>query len=192
MHIFALETDLEKLKRALLSPGEREVLSVRFHPALFYLRALWALLLTLLLALFSAMIWQFGIPLLWVIVVAVIVWCVFIFMRVVRALIDWRYDLLMVTTDKIVVIDQSSVLHSSVRQMNIENLATVHSETQMLNLFPFGRLCFDLKEGIGARLCLPYIPRAERVASEVSQAIRQFQLRRSGMDPAVQQPAQSA
>ena len=49
MHIFALETDIEKLKKSLLSPGEKEIATIRYHGLRLFMRVLGHAFLTLLL-----------------------------------------------------------------------------------------------------------------------------------------------
>jgi hypothetical protein len=104
-----------------------------------------------------------------------LLWLGFVFPGLIRAYIDWRFDAIVVTNDNVIILDQTSIFHSEVRQMHLENFASVNASTQFWNIFPFGQVCFDLKEGIGQRVCLRYIPRAEEVAFKLSNAVRAFQ-----------------
>ncbi|TSC58438.1 MAG: hypothetical protein Greene041619_662 [Candidatus Peregrinibacteria bacterium Greene0416_19] len=179
MRLFALETDTGKLCESLLADQECPMLTVRFHGFLFFLRFVVAMLLTLLLAGIAVVASEVGLPLLWAIGLAFVLWFVAIFFRLLKAYIDWKFDLLFVTDEKIVLVNQTSIVHRIVRQMNLENLASVHAETQYWNLLPFGIVCFDLKEGTGQKMCLKYIPEAERVAKVVGEVLVQFQRRQA-------------
>jgi GNAT superfamily N-acetyltransferase len=59
-----------------------------------------------------------------------------------------------VTNEEVVFVDQSSLFHIKIRQMNLDNVASVSAESQFWNIFPFGKIHFDLKEGVGSSLTL--------------------------------------
>ena len=174
MKIFALETNLEKLKSRFLSADEHEILFVRFHPFLFILRLVGQLLITAVLVAIGVWLVSFGFPWEWVAGTLVVIWFFLCFIPIFKAYIDWQYDFLMVTNEKVVIVNQTSVTHADINQLQIENFATVNTSTQFFNIFPFGKVCFDLKEGTGTRFCLKYIPDAVRVAAEISDSIEGF------------------
>ncbi|MBI1813246.1 hypothetical protein HY285_05445 [Candidatus Peregrinibacteria bacterium] len=180
MQIFALETNREKFNRSFLSADEAVILCVRFHPFLLLTRFLLACLSTAILVGVLWILWIVGVPLPWLTISGAIVWFFFIFLRIVGAYIDWRYDVVLLTNEKLVVVNQASIFRREIRQMNLENLASVTVETQFWNIFPFGVLCFDLKEGTGQRLSLTYIPHAAKVASVISDALTLYERRRTG------------
>lgn len=186
MHIFALETDVEKLKRQFLSAEEQEVRTVFHHPLQFVLKALRQLLITVALVALGVLLVSFGLPAWPVIWAMLAAWFLVVFFPLLRAYIDWKYDFILLTTDKVVVVDQSSLFHRKVTPMNLENFASVSAETQFLNIFPFGILHGSLKEGTGVELRLRYIPHAAEVAALISDTVTQFQrrkdLRRYGDD----------
>ena len=49
-----------------------------------------------------------------------------------------------------------------------------------------GKLWFDLKEGTGQRMVLPFVPRARAVASTIANIVMDFQGRRAVKAPNVQ------
>lgn len=187
MRIFALETDREKLRRRFLSEGEREIRTISFHGFRFFLRMLWDIFWAIIVILFVLGVSSVGLPLSWVAIAAGIPWFLFMFASLLKAYIDWRYDFILITTDKVIVVDQSSLFHQKVTPMNLENFASVSAETQFWNLFPFGILHFNLKEGAGNGVKLRYIPHVHDAASVISDAITTFQrrkdLRRYGGGP---------
>jgi hypothetical protein len=178
MRIFALETNVEKAARKFLSPGEQEQFIIRYHPFLFFIRALRQTFVTLVLLTVAIGLGYLQVPALWLSVAFVVFWLAFVLPALLRAYIDWRFDAIVVTNDNVIIIDQSSIFHTEVRQMHLENFASVNASTQFWNIFPFGQVCFDLKEGIGQKVCLRYIPRAEEIAFRLSNIVRTFQ--RSG------------
>ena len=178
MRIFALETDNEKLQCNFLTENEELMLVVRFHGFLFFVKAFVSFIFTIVLVLLGWGAWNLGMPGSVVTVAVFFTWLVLIFFRLMRAFIDWRFDVMILTNEKLVIIDQTSIFHVNKRQMNLENIASVSAESQFWGLFPFGTLHFELKEGTGKSLCLAYIPQADHVASVISNSIINFQRRR--------------
>ena len=178
MQIFALETDIDKLKKRFLSAEETEVKTVHYHWFPFFLSALRGLLITVAIVAVAIGADMLSLQLLWTMIVGAAVWLVFVFFPLMRAFIDWRYDCIIVTSDKVIVIDQSSIFRQKVTPINLESFANASAETQFLNLFSFGMLLLDLKEGAEGMLTLRYIPDAQGVASMISDTITQFQRRK--------------
>lgn len=185
MKILALETNEERLKQDLITASEQLLLSIHFSGFLFGARLIRSIVITLFLILVGAAGVFGGLPWEMVTIVLFLAWLPAVGWRLLTAWIDWRYDVLLVTTDKIIVVDQSSIVRSSIQQMNIENIASVTAHTQYGDLFPFGRLCFDLKEGTGQRMVLPFVPRARAVASTIANIVMDFQGRRAVKAPNV-------
>lgn len=178
MHIFALETDIGKLKEHFLSTEEREIRTVFFHGFRFFLAALRLTLWTLFIAGIAMGLGYAGLLFPWAIVGACVLWLLCIPLPFIRAYIDWHYDFILITTDKVIIVDQSSLFHQKITPMNLENFASASAETQYWNLFPFGVLHFNVKGGVGSGLNLHYIPHAHDVASCISDAITTFQRRK--------------
>ncbi|HRH93011.1 MAG TPA: hypothetical protein PKV72_00595 [Candidatus Peribacteria bacterium] len=82
--------------------------------------------------------------------------------------------------------DQATIFRQTIKQINLENFASVEAETQFLNLFPFGRVRFSLKEGEGEAMLLSYIPDASGVADDIADAVSNYHRRREfhGVPPA--------
>ncbi|MBI2635786.1 hypothetical protein HYW84_00460 [Candidatus Peregrinibacteria bacterium] len=178
MHIFALETDIGKLKASFLSEEEREICTVFFHGFRFFLTVLRLTLWTFLIIGIAMGIGLAGLPFSWVVIAASSVWLAFVSRPLLRAYLDWHYDFILITTDKVILVNQSSIFHQKVTPMNLENFASASAETQFWNLFPFGILHFNWKEGVGNGVNLRYIPHAHDIASCISDAITTFQRRK--------------
>lgn len=179
MKIFALETDVAKLNRSLVSPGEQIVLQARFHGFLFFMRALLAGMLTMIAIAVGTVSGAAGMPMGIVTAALFVIWLLFVFRPLLRAFIDWRFDELLVTTEKVILVNQSSVIRQEIHQMNLENLASVKALTQFGGILPFGKVHFELKEGVGEGLRLSYIPHAQRACSVIGDCLVQFQRRRA-------------
>jgi hypothetical protein len=178
VHIFALETDIGKLKSRFLSAEEQEIQTVSFHGFRFFLVVFRDVVWTLLIVAITVGIGLTGLPLSWLIPTAGIVWLVLVFQSLLRAYLDWKYDFILITTDKVIIFDQSSLFHQKITPMNLENFASASAETQFWNLFPFGILHFNLKEGVGSGVNLRYIPNAHDIAACISDTITTFQRRK--------------
>ncbi len=192
MKIFALQTDEEKLIQSFLSSDEKVVLRVKFSAFMFVLRSIKAFVFTVIIIALGGVFGYSGLPALVHVPVLAFFWFFFVFVKWVMSFLDWKYDLLLVTTDEIVVVDQGSLFRVSIRQMNLDNIASVASKSQYMNLFPFGTLMFDLKEGTGNAVVLHYIPKADRVASIISDSLVRYQRRRSVMAQALAHGADPA
>src|SRR3989338_1200434 len=108
MRIFALETNIEKIKRPFLSEEESEIATVYFHGFRFFLVLASDAFFSALLISAGIAFYFMNMPLSWILIAGILVWFVFIFIPLLKAYLDWRFDFLLVTTDKVVIVDQSS------------------------------------------------------------------------------------
>lgn len=177
MRIFALETDIRRIVPQYLTGGEREVLIAYHHWLVFLVEVLRQSMVFLAVCLIGYVVQQLGVPSIWPAGLVAFVFLFWNLPRLIRSYIDWHYDVLLVTTDKIVLIDQSSIIRQRVTKMSLDNIASVTMETQWLNTFPFGCVRFNLKEGFGGEFALQYIPNAATIVVKISDVITQFERR---------------
>ncbi len=181
MRVFALETDLRKVEQKFLSPGEEHLITAFYHWLMFFFSIVkYAAITAILLAIAIFVEVTTAAPWQGILLVALVIWLIVVPYPLLKRYIDWRFDFLFLTTDKVIVVDQSSIFKQKVTQMNLENFASVTSETQFWNIFPLGKLHFDLKEGVGQALVLKYIPNAADVADKISDAVTAYQRHKSG------------
>lgn len=195
MRFLALDTDIEGMKRRFLSVNEREILTVFRHGFFFFLSIIYQILLTI--ALIAAGIGLRAIDLPWEIspgwIAATMVgaWLFLAFPTVLKSFLDWKFDCIFVTTEKVVIVDQSSLFHQKITPMNLENFASVTAATQFWNLFSFGTLHFQLKEGIGEDITTKYIPQARDVAAKIADTVTQYHRRFMEQQPLRPHPQQN-
>lgn len=176
MRIFALETDTEKLTKQCLSDGEKVVLMTYYHALSFLFASLREIFTTIIIFTIGIAFWYFEAPMLWVIFILFIIWFFFVFFNLLKAWIDWRYDFILVTTDKLVLVDQTSIFHQKINPIHLENIGSISSETQFMNIFGFGKIVVSLKEGEGGQsITLKYVPNVEQVSTKISQTVTYYQ-----------------
>ena len=176
MRFLALETDINKIKQAYCHDGECEILFTRYHGLSFFFAILREIILTIVLFGLGIVGWFFEWPMGWLAWMLFLFWPFFVVFNVVKAYIDWMFDFIFVTTDKIILVDQTSFFRRQINPIHIENIGGVSIETQLWGLFPFGKLHIRLKEGLGGEtIILKFVPYAGKVASQISDVVTRFQ-----------------
>lgn len=184
MRIFALETDLQKIKSRFLTSGEHEIFMVHPHVMSFLWHIVWEIFMTIvLIAGCSYFLAQGILSVGMTIGIFIMGWFLFVFFGLVEAYIDWKYDFLFLTTDKLIIVDQMSLFRKSITPINLENLGDVVAQTQWLNLFSFGIIHFALKEGSGPEIKLSFMPNAERLVAKIVEQITLYQRRKDYVVP---------
>lgn len=197
MHILALNTDIEGVKQRFRSANEQEVLTAYRHGFFFFLSIIYQIFLTT--GLIAAGIALASLEILPLSLGTIggllfLLWLIFAFPTILKTFLDWKFDFIFVTTDKVVIVDQSSIFHHRITPMNLENFASVTAASQFWNLFPFGSIHFQLKEGTGEDITMKYIPNADEVAAKISDTVTQYQRRfmeQSPSSPSTPSPPKS-
>lgn len=176
MRFFALETDKDKIVDRFCHPGEEVVLLTYYHGLSFFFSSVREIFLTIVLFGIGIGTWIFGAPMIWVVPALALIWATFIFFGMVKAYIDWAYDFVFVTTDKVVFVDQTSIFKQEIMPIHMENIGGISTFTQFWNVFPFGGICIHLKEGRGGEdITKYYVPRADVVAGKISDMVTRYQ-----------------
>lgn len=184
MQIFALETDIGIVKKRFLAHGEEEIFAVTPHVFSFLIKIVWDMLLTAFLFVIS--IYFFNAGIISGTVAATffsVTWLYFVFFSAVAAYINWKYDFLFLTTDKLLIVDQMSLFRTSITPISLENLGDVVAQTQWLNLFNFGIIRFALREGNGPEIVLKFMPHADKLVARISQQLTLYQRRKDFVIP---------
>ena len=178
MRIFALQTDIEKIKRRFCHEGEEIVLMTYYHGLSFFFAILREIAITIILMTAAIVSIVYGLPMVWVLPILMITWMIFVFFNVLKAYIDWSYDFIIVTTDKVILVDQTSVVKQEIMPVHLENIGGISTFTQYLDVFPFGGVSIHLKEGKGGEdVTLKNVPRAKEVAGTISEVVTAYQRR---------------
>src|SRR3989344_8362022 len=176
MRILALETNIDRIKRRFMSEGEEEIIPADYHGASFFFASLREFIYTMILFGIGVAAWVLRAPMEFVVPVLSIIWFVFVFFTIFKAFIDWRFYFIFVTTDRIVLTDQTSLIRQRIMPIHHENIASIASETQFWDIFRFGRIVVSLKEGGGKeKIVLNYVPDAKDVAARISEVVTQYQ-----------------
>ena len=176
MRIFALETDKSKIIQKFCHQGECVVLMTYYHGLSFLFAIIREIIITVVLIVVAFIAVAYGAPLWTTIGVLSVLWLIFVFFNLAKAWIDWQYDFILVTTDKVILVDQTSFFKQEIKPIHIENIGSVSTETQFWGIFPFGQIQINLKEGEGGDVITKrYVPRAEEVASKISTVVTNFQ-----------------
>lgn len=184
MKIFALDTDIRHIKERFLAHGEREIFTATPHVFRFLTAVIREFIITV--AILAVAIFVVSLDVLsWetVAVVSLLLWFVLVFSGVLQAYLDWKYDFIFLTTDKLIIVDQHSLFRKAITPINLENLGDVVAETQWLNLFDFGMIHFALKEGQGPEIVLKFMPHADKLVAMISQQITLYQRRKDYIVP---------
>ncbi|MFA7682458.1 MAG: hypothetical protein WCX61_05520 [Candidatus Peribacteraceae bacterium] len=176
MRIFALETNREKIKEQFCSKDEEVVLMTFYHALSFLFAIIREIIITLVCFLIGIVAWFLGWPMLWVLGILVAVWTILVVFNVIKAYLDWMYDFILVTTDKVILVDQTSFWKREIQPIHIENIGSVSTQTQFWNIFHFGMLHIHLKEGLGGNtVTRRYVPDAAAVAASIADVVTRYQ-----------------
>lgn len=184
MHIFALETNVEKVKKRFLAQDEEEIFTAHPHMMSFIVHVFGEVVVTIaLLVLFSGVYYMEILSLNAAVLFFSIAWFTFAFFGLIEAFLDWKYDFLMLTTDKLILVDQMSLFRKSTTPISLENLGDTKAKTQWLNLFNFGIIEIALKEGNGPDVRLKYMPHADQLVVKIAEQSTLYQRRKDFTTP---------
>ena len=178
MRFFALETNKDKIIRQFCHDhdGECVVLMTRYHGLSFFFAIFRDIVVTVGLCAIGITAFLFNAPMVWTIGILAGIWCLISPLHIIKAYIDWMYDFIVVTTDKVILADQTSIVKREIMPIHIENIGGISAFTQFWNIFPFGGISIHLKEGRGGEdITKKYVPRAQIVASKISDVVTRYQ-----------------
>lgn len=175
MRILALETDVEELKRKFLVEGEKAALVTHRHFLVFIVRMFWPVLISLIVIpslLFGVTDGLYSPD---IATVVFLLWLVIFLYLLSSARIAWKYNFLIVTTQKIVIVEQKSVFYQQINPLHFDNIANTRTETQFGGIFRCGIVYVNVKiaERLGTQqeLANPYIPEPDNVAAVIENGV---------------------
>jgi hypothetical protein len=176
MKFLALETDIEKLKKQFIVEGEEVLLTIPHHYFIFVFPFVLHTVFTVIaiaLIIFVGMVVQ-GF---WGLVTGGILfflWALYYFYKISVGYIRWRYNYVVVSTRKVVIVEHRFVIYQNVFPIHLENISSTSFESQFLGFGGCGVLHLNLKEregGSSRQINCPYIPKPDLVAGTIENAI---------------------
>lgn len=181
MRLFALRTDIGRLKKEFITEGEREILTTTMHFLAFvipFLRATAFAAVVIPVGLLAA--WQGGL-LLPIGVTVVIGWALVYASMIFNAFVRWKYNVIFVTSEKVVFVRHKSVFSERIDPTHLENIASTAVRSQFMGLVRCGTVLLNLKEREAAttrHVVMQYVPVPGRVAAAIENAIVLMKKRR--------------
>jgi hypothetical protein len=172
MRFLALEANIRKLKQRFIAEGEEELLSTTRHSFAFFIPLMWIVPAGVL----ALVAWGAGVAAgLDIIVLSGVLYLALagLVLAALHAFIEWRYNVVVVTTDKIVVVDHRFFFSQSIRPIPLENIATTHAGSQYLGLGNCGYVTLHLTEmakGQSAEIRLDRLPKPDVIAGIIENA----------------------
>lgn len=168
MKIFALQTDVNEFrKQYIVEKEESELLLTHYHWIKFIMGCYREILITI--SLFSLFFWttQLLPDFFELIGLILIAWLLFAVIRVAFAFINYRFSYILVTTEKVVVINHPSLFVQRVNPMPLSSIVSTDISSQLFGIFNCGLLVLNLSERTqysSKQVELPYVPAANSVA----------------------------
>ena len=159
-----------------MSRNEELVLAVRYSRFIYLLGIVAQILVTLIvIGITTALLLYTALPAQWVLLSTSIIWVLFVLFPILYKYIHWFYSFVLVTKERLVIVNQVSIVHREVTEVSLENFARVAAETQFWNVFPFGILHFTMREENSEPVSLHYVPHAEDAAKKIADVVTTFQ-----------------
>lgn len=176
MRFLALETDIEKMKEHFVVEGEDVLLTTAHHRFIFLIPlVLWTIVTVVIaaLAILFAVTYQSEATTV-IAGIVFLLWALYYAYRLLQAFVQWRYNFIVVTTRKVVIVDHILCFYENVTPIHLENISSTVFDLQFLGIDQCGTLHFHLKERVGGSTMLidrPYISNPEAVAGIIENAI---------------------
>lgn len=191
MRFLALETNIRKLKSQFLAEGEEELLTTSRHIFAFLIPLLWIIPLSALFV----VAWITGITMgLDVLVITPLLYAGLLLLlgMAIHAFIAWHYNVLIITTEKIVIVEHRFIVSQVIRPVPLENIATTDTRSQYVGLGNCGYVNIHLSEileGTNKEIRINTLPKPGVVAGIIENA-RVLKSQRSPPDKGTEEQIQ--
>ena len=172
MKFLALETNPRKLSEPFVVEGEKELLVTSHHFFLFFTRMILAGIITLLAIGLGVLAATF-LPLL-VTTIWILVWGCYFLLQFLRHFVAWRYNFLIVTSDKIVLVEHRMFFHQAITPIHLTDIFSTAIESQYWGIVRCGSLRIAFKElaaGKRKELVVSHLPNPGGIAGIIDNAI---------------------
>lgn len=174
MRFFALETDLNVLKRKFLVEGEEAALVTHRHYLAFLVHAFWPVVGGVVVA--AGLMGATAVGLLtfdWYILSLAAFFAVEA-MLLFHAWSQWKYNFLIVTTQKVVIVEQRT-FHQHIHPLPFSSVSNTRVESQFAGIFRCGVLYINTtvpeRGGQYQELPIPYMPKPENIAAVIENGL---------------------
>jgi hypothetical protein len=172
MRFLALESNIRALKKRFMVEGEEELLSSSRHVFAFLIPLLWIIPAAVL----ALIAWGAGVAAdLDVLVLTGILYFVLagLFAAALHGFIEWRYNFIVITTEKIVIVDHRFIFSQSIRPVPLDTIATTDVGSQYFGLGNCGFVNLHLsevKQGTNKEFRLDRLPKPDVIAGVIENA----------------------
>lgn len=175
MRLFAIETNVEELKKKFIVENEKAVHVTHMHFLAFLVNIFWQTIMMAILA--YAVLFgmaqgiiapDFGF---WTLVVFGLIYAYFFS----SAHVAWKCNFIIITTQKVVLVEQRSMFFQKINPVHFTNINNTRVESQFAGIFKCGVLFIELKIGQqgGAHVQLKneYVPKPNDIAAIIEHGI---------------------
>jgi hypothetical protein len=174
MRILALETSIDAIKEKFVVEGEKVVQVTHRHFMAFVVHIWWQTLVTIAFTAILPLIAVGDVEYTSFYVLFFLGWLVVYAYFFFAAYIQWKYNFLIVTTQKVVVVDQK-LFYQEINPLRFSRISNTRVESQFGGFFHCGILHLNLmvpeKQGEYLELPHPYLPRPEEIAAVIENGL---------------------
>lgn len=174
MRILALETSVEKFTKKFLIPNEEIICTTHLH----WIVVVVDILVPTFMAIGVIFLTGYATIQAWWDLLQLhlffILWWITYGILILNAIIHWRYNFFIVTTEKVIVVRHRSIFAENVDPAPLEDLISTNVHLQFLGIFQVGKIHIALRErkkATSREMILPFIPHPNDIAAAVENAI---------------------
>jgi len=175
MRLFAIETNVEELKKKFLVENEEAVHVTHMHFLVFLVNIFWQTVIMAVLgyAILLGMAQGFVAPDFgtWTLIILGIIYAYFFS----AAHVAWKCNFIIITTQKVVIVEQKSMFYQRINPVHFTNINNTRVESQFAGIFKCGVLFINLKIGEmgGKHVELEnwYVPKPNDIAAIIEHGI---------------------
>lgn len=175
MQILALETDVEVLKKKFLVEGEQAVLVTHKHWIVFIVNIWWQTIVTTLLLAGSVAMAVSDLLTLPLIASIVGIWGLLYAYYLLWAYVQWKYNFLIISTQKLVIVEQYAVVRQHINPLPFPRISNTRVESQFAGIFRCGILYLNMmvpeRRGEYMELSIPYLPKPADIAAMIENGL---------------------
>lgn len=195
MRLLALQTDLGLLKKQLIPEGENEIMTVSKHPVVFVFDAVITTIIAAVLLFvlgWMAVEWNTTMGTAVTGGLFLLAACVYVY-RIFSAYVTWRFNYVIITSEKVVIVDQSS-WRQNMDSIHLNSIVSVQVQSQFFGLLRCGIIQIRVGEIVSGQMraaVLTYTPNPDTVVSAIEHAMALKQRRKQGMEEPEEQQSKA-